>query len=441
MTRDTIIGCVFAALLGVLALAAGIWTLGERDAGTAAEISPAMTPPTSDAAYAADAQGLIYGRVTTTDGAVYEGRLRFGGDEEALWGNYFNGFKDDNPWLADAPLERLPKQRFSIGAFGIEIAGWERPVDMGRPFMARFGDIVRIEASGRDLRVTLKSGTVFDLDRFAADDFADGVRVSEGREGIVDLDELYVRTIEFLSATGLGADSGLLHGTVHTRHGDFTGFVQWDREACLGSDELEGHTADGELRLRFAAIRSIARRSSDSSLVTLVDGHEIELSGTRDAGAGNRGMYVDDQRYGRVLISWDAFEHVDFTPGGPGPTYDNFPAGRPLTGSVITRSGRRLSGRLVYDLDESETTETLDASSEGVYYNIPFGLIASIVPAGREEGGAQRARVTFHRGEELHFERTGDLGEGNAGTLIFAGDRQPPEYVPWTDVAQIDFAP
>jgi len=38
-------------------------------------------------------------------------------------------------------------------------------------------------------------------------------------------------------------------------------------------------------------------------------------------------------------------------------------AGRPLTGKVITRSGRRLAGRLVYDLDESETTETLDAPS------------------------------------------------------------------------------
>jgi len=171
------------------------------------------------------------------------------------------------------------------------------------------------------------------------------------------------------------------------------------------------------------------RHSRDSSLVTLLDGREIVLSGTREVGHDNRGIYVDDRRYGRVLISWDAFERVDFSPGGSGPAYGDFPPGRPLTGSVTTRDGRRLAGRLVYDLDESETTETLDAPSQGVDYTIPFGLIASIAPP----------KVTLRSGEELHLERTGDLGEGNAGLLIFVDGRQRPEYVPWTDVEQVDF--
>jgi len=140
-----------------------------------------------------------------------------------------------------------------------------------------------------------------------------------------------------------------------------------------------------------------------------------------------------------VLISWDAFERVDFSPGDSGPAYGDFPPGRPLTGSVTTRADRRLAGRLVYDLDESETTETLDAPSQGVDYTIPFGLIASIVPPGREGRGAQLARVTLQNGEELQLERTGDLGKGNAGMLIFVDGRQPPEYVPWTDVEQVDF--
>ncbi len=80
---------------------------------------------------------------------------------------------------------------------------------------------------------------------------------------------------------------------------------------------------------------------------------------------------VDDRRYGRVLISWDAFERVDFSDfssGGSGPAYGDFPPGSPLTGSVTTHAGHRLAGRLVYDLDESETTETLDAPSQGVDY-------------------------------------------------------------------------
>ena len=182
------------------------------------------------------------------------------------------------------------------------------------------------------VRVTLKSGTVFDLDRFAANDFDDGVRVWDGRRGVVDLDSLRIRTIELLPTAALGAVPDRLHGTVRTRQGDFTGFVQWDRKECVGSDELDGHTADGELSLRFDTIRSIARRSRDSSLVTLLDGREIVLSGTREVGDGNRGIYVDDRRYGRVLVSWDAFERVDFSARRQRPRLRRLPAGAPAHG-------------------------------------------------------------------------------------------------------------
>lgn len=429
MTRATIVSGAFATVILLLAITAR-WA-PQQDVRPVAATSP---PVAVNAAH----QGFLYGRVATHGGATYEGRLRWGGDEEAFWGDYFNGSKDENPWVAHAPPERLPRERRPIEIFGFAIAHRKRPIDLGRPFMARFGDIERIEARWNDVRVTLKSGTVFDLDRLSAGDFDDGVRVWDERRGVVDLDNRRIRTIELLPAAG-GTGPYPLRGTVRTRQGDFSGFVQWNREACVGSDELDGRTADGELRsLRFDTIRSIARRSDDSSLVTLLDGREIVLSNTREVGRGNRGVYVDDRRYGRVLISWDAFERVDLSPGGSGPAYGDFPPGAPLTGSVTTRPGRRLAGRLVYDLDESETTETLDAPSQGVHYTIPFGLIASIVRPGREARGARYARVTLHSGEELQLERTGDLGEGNAGMLIFVDGRRP-EYLPWADVKQVDF--
>ena len=72
-------------------------------------------------------------------------------------------------------------------------------------------------------------------------------------------------------------------------------------------------------------------------------------------------------------------------------------------------------------------------------YNIPFGLISSIVSADRDERGAERARVTLYSGEELQLERTGDLGARHAGILIFVGGGERPEYVRWTDVEQVDF--
>jgi hypothetical protein len=465
-------GAFATVLLLLLVLAVRYRALHQNDQPAAAK-SPAITPSTAAVPEEVEAKahpGFLYGRITTVEGATYEGRLRWGRDQEAFWGDYFNGFKPKNPWAAYVPPERMPKERRPFKIFGIEIARRERPIGLGRPFMARFGDIARMEARGKKVRVTLKSGTVFDLDRFEASDFDDGVRVWDGRRGVVNLeggieprlrglqlgsDPGRIHTIEFLPTARLDAAPNRLYGTVRTRQGDFTGFVQWDRQECVGTDELDGHPAGGELRLRFDTIRSIARRSRFSAQVTLLDGREIVLSGSREFGPENRGIYVDDRRYGRVLISWDVFERVDFSPGAPGdsapggtapggsgPAYDDFPPGRPLTGSVTTRAGRRLAGRLVYDLDESETTETLDAPSQGVNYTIPFSMIASIVLPGREERGTHptdTARVTLQNGEELQLERTGDLGEGNGGLLIFVDGRQRPEYVPWTDVEQVDF--
>ena len=316
--------------------------------------------------------------------------------------------------------------------FGTEIGGGSQ-LDLTRPFMARFGDIARIESAGRDVRLTLKSGTVLTTNFSELNDLDDGVRVWDRSHGVLDVGSRQVRTIDFLPAPNRGPIPHRLHGTVHTRSGDFTGFVQWNRDKGLGTDELAGRTADGDLRVRFDTIRSIARKA-ESALVTLLDGREIVLNGPESGQAG-LGIYVDDPRFGRVLVSWDTFERLDFRPGGSGPTYGDFPPGLPLSGVVTTRAGRRLAGRLVYDLDESETTETLDAPADGVDYTIPFGLVASIVLP----GGDARATLTLANGEQLRLDRRGDLGEANGGILIFPGGSQRPEYVLWADVERIDF--
>jgi hypothetical protein len=468
MKRATIAGGVLAAVLVLLALAA-VYRAGGPQVDRAAAPAPANSPATGEgpdstamsevpdreaAAGAAPRteglhQGFLYGRITTTGGARHEGRLRWGGDQEAFWSDYFNGFKDENPWAALVPPERLPVERYPIELFGWVLAHRERPAGLGRPFMARFGEIARIEAVGGDVRVTLKSGTVFNLDRFEASDFDDGVRVWDARGNAVDLDSLQVRSIELIAdpgVSGVAAGAGAshrLHGTVRSRQGDFTGFLQWNRKECLGSDDLDGRDERGKRSLRFDALRAIARHSPESALVTLLDGREVVLSGSSEVGEGNLGIYVDDRRYGRVLVSWEAFERVDFSPPSPpgtGPTYGDFPPGHPLTGSVTTRDGRRLAGRLVFDLDESETTETLDAPSQGVDYTLPFGRIAAIaLLSGSAKGGAASVAVTLQSGETLELERAGDLGASNAGLLIFVDGGERPEYVPWSDVAQVDF--
>ena len=154
-------------------------------------IHPATDPPSHTPS------SFLFGRVTTDEGDVYEGRLRFGTSEEAFWDDTFNGYKAENSWAEFVPPEKLT-ERVPIKIFGFEIASRTRQIDLDRPFMVRFGDVSRIEVDGRDLRATLKSGTVFGLDRFNADDIADGVRVWDADGGVVDLVEWQIRSIEFL---------------------------------------------------------------------------------------------------------------------------------------------------------------------------------------------------------------------------------------------------
>ena len=208
MTRARIAGGAAALLLFALVVALGLFAarlLRDLDGNTDAAASPAIpgSPATSTKAH----QGFLYGRVTTRSGTAYEGRLRFGGDEEAFWGDYFNGFKEENPWAAEVPPERLTESR-PVTVLGVEITRRERKPNLGRPFMARFGDIQRVAPSGRELVVTLKSGTGFVLNRYDADDFADGVRVWDDRHGVVDLGERRIRAIEFLPTADLGGRPG-----------------------------------------------------------------------------------------------------------------------------------------------------------------------------------------------------------------------------------------
>jgi hypothetical protein len=404
---------------------AGVAEAPSPPAPPATAVPPRAETPSAPAPH----PELLYGRVTTVDGETFEGRLRWGGTQEAFWSDYFNGQKESNRWAPLVPAERLPVERERVEVFGFDFGYRDRPLSRRRLFMVRFGDLARIEPQADEVRVTMKSGTVFVLARFEASDFDDGVRVWDEQAGVVNLDSLRIRAVEFLPTPPLAHVPNRLHGTVTTATQTFTGFLQWDREHGLGSDELRGK--NGRLGVRLDEIRSIRRSSTETATAILHDGRELA-----DAVHGNyyRGVYVDDPRYGRVLVSWDAFQQLDLNApagAGRGLGYDDFHAGSALLGTVTTRDGRRLAGRLVFDLDESETTETLDAPIAGVDYILPFGLVAEITP----EAGAVRVRL--RNGEELRLEPKGDLGPSNLGLLIFSTGESDPEYVAWGEVLNV----
>ena len=387
----------------------------------------------SAARAATDTSGFLYGTITTSSGTEYQGRLRWG-TEEAFWGDLFNSTKEKLPWVDEVPRDERRRES-TINLFGFEIS-WHDDHDSGRQLIARFGDIDRIEVTGRDDAVlVMKSGQRVEVEGGSNDIGGDTeIVVWDARLGEVEVDWRNIERIQFRPApSDLKLDVHRLYGVVHTDQGDFRGWIQWDQDECLSSDELDGDTRDGDLSIPMGNIRSIEKRGRRSSRVTLKDGRELTLDGSNDVDSDNRGIFVEDERFGRVLVSWDAFERADFAePPGSGPAYGSFAAGKPLQGTVTTRGGRKHTGRLVYDLDEEETWELIGGDRRGIEYYIPLSLVASVTPT-----GSDRSRVVLTTGQTIDLEDSADVGEGNAGILV-VNEGKRPVYVPWDEVERIE---
>lgn len=382
-----------------------------------------------------DSRGFLYGRITTRSGSAYEGRLRWN-EEEAFWGDFFNAAKKDLPYLEYVPREGR-RHRDSFEVFGIPIGVHWGDDDDGRQLVARFGDLRRIEVGrGENATVVYKSGARYEV-HGGSNDISSDTEITVWDRGANEIQVRWkeIRTIDFLpTPANLAVPVFRLRGTVVTEDGAFRGYIQWDQDECLSSDKLDGETRDGEVSLQMGQIRSIGRRSRSSSEVVLWDGRKLVLDGTNDVDSSNRGIYVHDWRFGRVLINWDAFRRVDFDPpGDSGPAYTDFRPGRPLFGKVSTAQGKTYRGRLVYDADETETMEFLDGQQHDVEYSIPFARLASLVPE------RNSSRVVYKGGRELMLADSVDVDRDNAGVLVFEQGQEKPRYIAWGDVRRIDF--
>lgn len=404
----------------------------------------ALALPAAPADAAPSPEGFLYGKVKTRGGTTYQGRLRWG-KEEAFWGDFFNSSKEDR--AADRMSRQERRQhREPIEIFGVEVGVRWSDGDGGRQFISRFGDIQSLELR-RSERVTarMKDGTSYDLDG-GSNDLGAQIKVWDPSLGTIALDWDEIDQIEFLpTPRDLSVDVFRLYGTVETDAGQFRGWIQWDQEECLSTDQLDGETRDGDLSIDMGHIQSIERRSHIGSRVKLKEGRELELEGTNDVNDENRGIFVEDPRFGRVEVSWDAFEKVVFEePPGSGPAYGDF-TGKPIHGTVTTADGDKHTGNLAYDLDEERSWEMLDGTYRDVEYHIPFALIAAVVPDGRRS-----TKVTLRGGEELRLEEQTDVDDSNAGIEISSGGSGPAVekepgtrggrvYVDWEDVRRIDF--
>ena len=292
----------------------------------------------------------------------------------------------------------------------------------------------------------MKSGARYRLEE-GSNDIGATIHVDDSKGATVDLDWKSIDRILFEPAplerkpTRAAEDAAVeaaparLYGEVATEAGTFRGFIQWDSQECLATDRLDGDVGNERVSLAMGGIRAIEKKSFHGALVETKDGRKLDVSGTNDVDDSIRGILIEDERYGRVKLPWHAFRRVDFRDvPAPGRGYGDYPPGRSLQGTVTLLDGKKWRGKIVFDLDESETWEMLDGVREEIEYSIPFERIRVLEP-----GPDKTTMVTLRNGPALRLGESQDVSDKNAGVLVLKSETEPEHYVRWAEVARIDF--
>jgi hypothetical protein len=199
-------------------------------------------------------------------------------------------------------------------------------------------------------------------------------------------------------------------------------------------DKLDGKAVDGSMSVEFGKIKSIEKRGN-SSRVNLHSGREFTLNGSNDVSSGHRGVIVMNAQSGTIDIPWSEFGKVTFyeKSNNKAVRYSDFKDQKELQGVVTTRDGRSLSGKIVYDLDESHAFELLQGKEGEFEYSIPFRHIKSIRP------NEWKSAIELINNTKLSLDEGQDVNEKNQGILVFSGNGREPAYLPWDQVREIQF--
>lgn len=303
-----------------------------------------------------------------------------------------------------------------------------------RIFISRFGDIKKIEIIGsEDAKLTMRTGSKYIVSGYS-NDVGTTLHVYDNTFGEVDLPWKKIDSVEFMQVpSSVSPGFYRLHGTVEADGGTYRGYIQWDSEECLSIDKLDGDSEDGSLSIPMGNIRSIERRSRGSAWVEMKDGRRLQLEGTNDVDQSIRGIMVEDARYGRLKIPWDAFDKVTFDDrSGSGEGYDDYKP-KKLEATVTDTDGDTYTGLMVFDLDESESWEMLNGDLFDIEFDVPFANIKSITPRSRNA-----CQIELKSGESLRLEGGQDVTESNDGILIFnEGENKDPVYIDWDRIEKI----
>lgn len=384
----------------------------------------------------------LYGRVTAMDGSVYEGFIRWDGNE-AGWFDILHASKPI-PERNQRDAERLgwepERRRHRIEIFGVGISlpapGME--ISSSSQSGIRFGHVSSLETWGSgNARVLLRSGGEAEF-RGGGDlgSSVGEILVADVSRGEVRLEWSDLRAIDFLSTPDIASAWGeRIYGTLVTRYGErITGYVVWDMDELYSTDILDGEEGGRERDVPFSRIRGIERYGSSAARVHLVDGTDVVLRGTNDVNSGNRDILVADPALGEVRVTWEAFDRVELT--SPPSSIDRsvFDYSGRLWGTVRARGGETRQGWIRWDNDEEFAWEILDGRlRDGVDLDIEFSAIRTI-----ERVAYAASRVTLRDGRSFELTDSNDIDENNRGIYVERADGTM-VLVPWDRFERVDF--
>ncbi len=392
----------------------------------------------------AENEGRIYGKITTTDGDILEGLIRWD-KNEGNWVDILNGTKD----LSNKSKRKLSKsdrrkrnRETSIEIFGITIgktssSSWN--IFNSAQSGIRFGHIRTFEPIDDDrVLLVLKSGEEVEL-YDGSTDIGNGIReiiIEDESEGDVELLWDDIELIEFASADYDDESyfGERLFGTLTSRRGDeFTGYVCWDVDELFTGDILDGDEKGRSRKIKFGKIKSIERYSSNGATVTLTNGDEKLLKNSNDIDDGNRGIIISDPGFGQVVVEWDEFDKLEFTKAPRQVKYNEFDGGHPLMGTVYTEDGDSYTGRIRWDDDEEYSWEILDGEYHDIEFDIEFGLIRKI-----EKRSHRTSIVTTLDGRTFRLRGSNDVDGDNKGIFIKIDNNDEVE-LDWDEFSYVEF--
>lgn len=388
----------------------------------------------------ADSSGRIYGRLTTVDGDVFEGLIRWD-KNEGSWVDILNGSKELPRSHRKRYRKKYRERKKTIKILGLSITrsrDYEYSSGSAQAGI-RFGHIEVLEVIDDDtILLTLKSGETVELENYSTD-IGDSIRelvIEDKNEGEIELEWDDLERIDFMQgAADLSSNFGeRLYGTLTTRRGDeFTGWVCWDVDELFTKDILDGNQKRRKRKVKFGKIDAIERYSSKAATVILKNGDELLLRGTNDVDDDNRGIIISDMGLGQVDVEWDEFDRLEFQ-SPPGPvTYDEFDGGHLLEGTVYTEDGEQYTGRIRWDDDEEYTWEVLDGDKRDVEFDIEFGYIKEI-----EKKSYRSSIVTVWDGRSFELRGSNDVDDDNKGVFIELENGDEIE-VEWDDFDRVEF--